>query len=102
MKKKLVSFETVLNRQLQNPAVRIEFEHRRFHLQVARLIAKLREESSLTQSQLAKAAKVSQPLIARLERGDQNRNPTFETLSKVLNALGYSIQLNLVPLKKAA
>lgn len=45
---------------------------------------------------------ISQALIARIERGDQSRTPTFETLAKILKALGYRVELNVVPEKKAA
>ena len=49
--------------------------------------------------QLAKKANVSQPMIARLERGDQDRVPTLSTINKVLSALGYEADLTI---KKAA
>jgi DNA-binding XRE family transcriptional regulator len=101
-KNKTVSFETVLNRQLQSSEFRLEFEQKQFYLHVARLIATLRNKAGITQAALAKAAKVCQPLIARIERGDQSRTPTFETLAKILKALGYRVELNVVPEKKAA
>lgn len=47
----------------------------------------------------AKKAKVSQPMIARLERGDQDRTPTLSTINKILAALGYEADLTI---RKAA
>ena len=63
------------------------------------MIEKLRLKNGLTQSELAHMAGVSQPMIARLERGDQDRVPTLSTINKVLNALGH--EANLV-IKKVA
>lgn len=105
MKKiKGISLETILDRQLKNDGIRLLFEERRFYLQVARLVADLRVKSGISQAELAKTAGVSQPLIARLERGDQQRTPTFDTMFKVLKALGYRMEINVHPEnpKKAA
>jgi len=97
-----VPFETILNRQLKDDEIRIGYEERRFYLQVARLIADLRAKKGLSQAQLAKAAHVTQPLIARLENGDQKRTPTFEMIFKVLKALGYRMEISVYPKRKGA
>ncbi len=103
MKKiKGISLEKILQRELKNHAIKILFDERRFYLQMARLISDLRMKSGMTQSELAKSANVSQPLIARLERGDQNRTPTFETIYKILRVLGYKMEINVLPLKGKA
>jgi DNA-binding XRE family transcriptional regulator len=96
-----VSFDAVLKRQLRDKEIRIAFEERRFYLQVARLVADLRARSGMSQARLAKTAGVTQPLIARLERGDQRRTPTFETLFKILKALGYQLAISIHPDKHA-
>jgi ribosome-binding protein aMBF1 (putative translation factor) len=98
-KAKGVSLETILERQLKDDEVRIGFEERRFYLQVARIVADLRAKAGLSQTELAKAAKVSQPLIARLEKGDQRRTPTFDMVSKILKALGYRLEIRIQPEK---
>ncbi len=77
---KSISLEKIIYQELRNSKIKILFEEHRFYLQMARLICDLRMKSGMTQSELAKSAGVSQPLIARLERGDQNRTPTFETM----------------------
>lgn len=98
MKKiKGIPFETILEKQLKDEEIRIAYDQRRFYLQVARLVSELREKKEWSQIQLAKAAKVSQPLIARLECGDQRRTPTFETISKILSALGYRMEITVQP-----
>ena len=104
MKKvKEVSLETIIGRQLKrDKALKIQFDERRFYLQVAHLISDLRARSGLSQVELAKRADVKQPLIARLEKGDQRRVPTFDTIYRILKALGYQLALNVIPEKKAA
>ena len=68
-KSKGVSLEAILARQLKDRELKILFDERRFYLQIAHLVADLRARTGMSQSALAKAAGVSQPLIARL-RGD--------------------------------
>ena len=71
----------------------IVFEETKMQLKIARVIEELRLKEGLTQAQLAKKAKVSQPMIARLERGDQDRVPTLATINKVMSALGHEVDL---------
>ncbi|HRK01624.1 MAG TPA: helix-turn-helix domain-containing protein [Oligoflexia bacterium] len=95
-KTKGVSLETVIERQIKKDKdFRILFDERRFYLQVAHLITNLRAKSGLSQSEVAKAAGVSQPLIARLEKGDQRRAPTFDTIYRILKTLGYQLEISV-------
>ena len=48
------------------------------------------------QAQLAKMVGVSQPMIARMERGLDQRTPRWETLRKVGLALGKQLKLSFV------
>jgi len=57
----------------------------------ATVIREARKDAGLTQAQLAERAGTTQPVIARLERGDGN--PTFETLERVLHAAGHRLEL---------
>lgn len=99
-----VSLDEVLGRELKDREIKLAFDQHRFYLDVARLISDLREKKGISQAKLAKAAQVTQPLIARLEKGDQQRAPTFDTIFKVLKALGYRLELRVQPepKKKAA
>lgn len=54
----------------------------------------LRSKRGMTQAQLAAAIGVSQPRIARIERGDAN--PRLVTLSKLAHALGVTLSELLV------
>jgi HTH-type transcriptional regulator / antitoxin HipB len=100
--KKGIPFDEILERELKKKEMKILFDERRFYLQVARLISELRMKSGLSQAEVAKKARVSQPLIARLERGDQTRTPTFDTVFKILKALGYSLTITVKPERQMA
>ena len=104
MKKKLkgMSLERLLEKQLKDKEFRLLYDERRFYLQVAHLVCDLRAKAGLSQAALAKRAKVSQPLIARLEVGDPRRTPTFDTIFRVLKALGYSMVISVRPEGDAA
>ena len=69
------------------------FEETKMHLKIARLVEELRLREGMTQAQLAKKAGISQPMIARLEKGDQDRIPTLATINKVMYALGHEVDL---------
>ena len=93
------SLNTYLKKKLKDKELRLAFDEVKMHLKVAKIIEELRIKAGLTQTELAKSAGVSQPMIARLEKGDQDRVPTLATINKVLAVLGYQVDLII---KKAA
>jgi len=54
-------------------------------------LRELREQSDLTQAQLAALSNVPQPELSRFESG--KGNPTLATLAKISSALGYQLTL---------
>jgi len=98
--RKSVSLNEVLSKELKDAEIRLGFEERKFYLQVARLVSDLRAKAGISQAQLAKAAHVTQPFIARLEKGDQRRTPTFDLVFRVLKALGYRMEISIQPESK--
>lgn len=100
--RKGIPLEEILERKLKNPQFRIRFEERRFYLQAGRLISDLRKKVGMTQSQLAAASGLSQPMIGRIETGDQRRVPTFSTMYRILLALGFDMEIKVKPIKKSA
>lgn len=59
------------------------------------LIQEVRRRADLTQRELAEDAGMSQPAIAKLERGEAN--PTLDTLIRCAAAAGFDLRLELVP-----
>lgn len=100
MKTKAVGLDEILAKELKNNEFKILFDEHKFYLQIAHLISDLRAKNGLSQIELAKKAGVSQPMIARLEKGDHQRTPTFDTIFKILSALGYNMSINVEKAKK--
>ncbi len=100
MKTKSVNLDTILSKELKSDEFRMAFDEHRFYLQVAHLISGLRAKTGISQAELADRAGVSQPMMARLESGDSRRTPTFDTIFKVLKALGYTMSINVQKEKK--
>jgi DNA-binding XRE family transcriptional regulator len=95
MKSKSVRLEEILARERKDEAFRFAFDEHRFYLQIAHLVSDLRTKTGLSQVELAKKAGVSQPMIARLEKGDSTRTPTFDTIFRLLKVLGYTMSLHV-------
>lgn len=102
MKIKSVSLDEILSNELKNNDFKILFDEHRFYLHIAHLIAGLRLKAGLSQMEVARKASVSQPMIARLEKGDHQRTPTFDTIYKILKALGYELSINVQKVRKKA
>ncbi|MDO8213922.1 helix-turn-helix transcriptional regulator [Conexibacter sp. CPCC 206217] len=62
-----------------------------FSMSPSTLVRDARRSAGLTQAQLAERLGTTQPVIARLERGDSN--PTFETIDRALAAAGCQVEL---------
>lgn len=57
----------------------------------ADLVKRVRNEAGLTQRELAQRAGMSQPALAKIERGVTL--PRFDTLERLVDACGYSFSL---------
>jgi HTH-type transcriptional regulator / antitoxin HipB len=99
MKKKIPSksLNQLVSKYEKNEEFKIAYEERRFYLQIAHMIRDLREKVGFSQAEVARKARVSQPMIARLERGDHRRTPTIETIHRILSILGYQLILEVKP-----
>lgn len=65
-------------------------------LRLVHLIARMREESGLTQAELAKLMGTTQSVISRLESGDYN-SLTIDTLLKAAAATGHRLRIEAEP-----
>jgi len=57
---------------------------------LAKNVKRLREARGLSQEKLARLADVANNTLIKMETGE-NKNPTLETLKKVAQALGVSV-----------
>lgn len=88
-----VKFDDYLEKRLQDPELRSNFEAESLRLESAVALLKAREDAGLTQRELAKRVDVPQSTIARIEQGN---NTSVDTLSKIANALGKKLKVEFV------
>ena len=84
---KIYSYEDILEKELQDPAFRKEYEALAGEFAVAKEVIRLRKAKGWTQKELAERAHTSQPAIARLESGNY-RSLSLSFLRKIGAALG--------------
>lgn len=97
MKKKYIpysSFDDDLKEELKNPSFRAKYKKAGERIEAAYSILEMRHKAKLTQKELAKKMKVSQSVIARIERGSENL--TIATLSKLATACGKKFKFKFV------
>jgi DNA-binding XRE family transcriptional regulator len=92
----LPTHEAVLAAHLDaDPEYRRKWECSALARAVAVKVIAHRAEHSLSQTALADRLGMSQPAVARLERGEHN--PTFPTLLHISDALGIEFAIDIAP-----
>lgn len=86
-----LTFQEALDRWMEDPAFRAEYEA----LEPAFQATCLRIERGLTQAQLAALMGTKQPNIARFESGRQD--PRLSFLRRLADALGCRLEVRMVP-----
>lgn len=100
-KLKLTGLKTmveVLDEQLEDPEFRDEWNRTTLARAVSLGVIAYRTKHGLSQTELAKEIGVKQPAVARLEAGE--KNPTWETLNRLSEALGIEFLVDIAPRKK--
>ena len=95
---KSYDFKELLEEKLKDPEFRKEWEAQNEEFEIAKEIIRLRIKAGLTQKELAKKVKTSQPAIARLESGNY-RNLSLSFLRKVGEALGVELHVKFQKLR---
>ncbi len=101
MRRKRITFKDVLKKEMKNTEFRFYFERERAISEIARLIREARLKADLTQSELARKAKTSQTVIARLESGSDQRTPSLDLLERIASALKARLMVSFEYLKAA-
>ena len=94
----LISFDEVLQTELQNPEFKAEWDRLAAARAVADMVELNRMRKGFSQTRLAKLAGVSQPVIARIESGEHS--PTIETLIKLADALDIELVVGITPARR--
>ncbi len=87
-------FREHLNRSLEDPAFKQEWDGQAAEREVMRKIVEARTEAGMTQAELAKACGMKPANLCRLENG--NGNPSVATLSRIAHGLGRKLQISFV------
>ena len=87
-------FRNYLNRQLQRPSFKAEWNALQPELTIAQAMIDARKESGLTQKQLSERTGIAQSDISKLERG--NANPSLRTLQRLAAGMGMNVRIEFV------
>lgn len=87
-------FRNYLNRQLQQPSFKAEWDALQPELTIAQAMIDARKESGLTQKQLSERTGIAQADISKLERG--NANPSLRTLQRLAAGMGMNVRIEFV------
>ena len=90
-------WDSYLDQQLANPAVRQAYEEETKVLSIGMLLAKQRKRKGMTQAELAKKIGTSTPQLSRTERRPENVN--MRTLIRYAEAVGMNLDVRLVAKK---
>jgi transcriptional regulator with XRE-family HTH domain len=87
-------FDRYFENQMTDPQMRELVESELASLDIGVQIAKLRQELSLNQTQLAARAHMSGPKVSKIETGAANMQ--LDTLIRIANALGTRLEVRFV------
>lgn len=86
--------------QMLDPGFRAEWERTALARAVAVAVVRHRADRNVSQRDVARLLGMTQPQVARLERGDVN--PSIETLMRIAAGLGIEFTINVRPARTAA
>ena len=92
------TFTTYLTQQLENPALREEYEALEPEFSIIQAMIDARKASGLTQKELAEKTGIAQADISKLENG--SANPSLRTLRRLAAGMGMQLKLEFVPTTK--
>ena len=89
------NFRETLDRQLENPEFKKEWDALEPEYQIIKAMLDTRNEKAMTQKQLADITGIPQADISRLENG--NANPSLRTLQRLAAGMGMKLKIEFVP-----
>ena len=91
----LIKYADVKGRLLKTPEAQKAYEEMSDEIRAIRLMAEVRRETGMTQSEIAERMKTQKSNISRLENG--NTDPRLSTLFSYARALGVEIEFTVKP-----
>jgi ribosome-binding protein aMBF1 (putative translation factor) len=93
-------WQDLRDRRMAEPGASEAYEHARLAYQLGRAVRALREQKGWSQRDLADAARMTQPSVARFEAG--GTTPTLPVLERLAAALDVDLGVRLDPRSPAA
>ena len=95
----MITFDDMLNEQLQDPEFRKEYEAIQPEMAVIRAIVDARISQNLTQKELSERSGINQADISKIENG--TRNPSLNLLKRLADGMGMTLKIEFVPKQQA-
>lgn len=95
-----LSFENFFKKVMKRPGFREAYDSLAPQYEMKRKLLLLRQKRNLTQDVMAERMGTKKSNISRLESAMNAHSPRLDTIEKYANALGYTLKIDLVPLKK--
>ena len=89
------SLDAFIAEEMRNADFRIPFHEARARSDIAHALAQARKRAGLTQAEVARRARTTQPVIGRLEGGTL-RMPSLPLIHRVARAVGLQLIIGLV------
>lgn len=90
---KMTTLSDVIYQQNKNKKFRKHFERESLINEIANLVVQMRRKAKMTQKKLAEKAGTTQPVIARLEGGADERIPSLDLLIRIASATNTNLKL---------
>lgn len=87
-------FRKFLNKQLEDPDFRKEWDEMEPEYQIMKAMITARMETGITQQQLSEKTGINQSNLSRIENG--NGNPSVSTLHRIASALGKKLSISFI------
>lgn len=94
--KNITPAKAYFEKKLKDASIRILFDEEKTKTEIARIVRSARETAGLSQRALAKKAKTTQAVVARLELGTDTRMPSLMLITRLLKAAGAQLELKCV------
>lgn len=93
--KKNIKLKTVINKAMKDAEFSEHYQHELLINEIANMVYRLRNKLKMTQKELAEKSKTTQPVIARLEGGNDTRIPSLNLLSRIAKATGGRLNVSI-------
>ena len=94
-----ITLDEVIQQELKDhPELVEEYQKELLINAISRMIVDIRRKLHLTQTELAIKANTTQPVIARLESGQDTRMPSLDLLSRIAVAANAKLNISFIPI----